>query len=157
MSLFISIPLNSAGCCCICWIVFLIICWLFKKLVKRSFVVLTGLGKHYICSIESKWWSLYQSKKTNISHFFVFSVFSCKTLMEPASCCPRNKSSGQCSTLCLCRSWLTHEESEKSILSQKIVASVFWTLEDSGKGFSGMALTSQDLERSGYCVLVPVL
>ena len=113
---------------------FLIICWLFKKLVKRSFVVLTGLGKHYICPIESKWWSLYQSKKTNISHFFVFSVFSCKTLMEPASCCPRNKSSGQCSTLCLCRSWLTHEESEKSILSQKIQASVFWTLEDSGKG-----------------------
>ena len=73
-------------------------------------------------------------QKKEKSHFFVFSVFSCKTLMEPASCCPRNKSSGQCSTLCLCRSWLTHEESEKSILSQKIVASVFWTLEDSGKG-----------------------
>ena len=91
----------------------------------------------------------------NISHFFVFCVFGCKTLKEPASCCPRNKSSGQCSTLCLCRSWLTHEESEKLILRPKNCGRcVFWTLEDSGKGFSGMALTSQDLERSGYCVLV---
>ena len=65
-------------------------------------------------------------------HLFVFLVLVCKH-SEPASCCPRNKNSGQCSTLCLCRSLQTHEESEKSTFSPKIAGRVFLTLEGSGK------------------------
>ena len=102
-----------------------------------------------------------QTKRPNFNFppFLCVSVRSVQNIDEPASCCPKNKSSGQCSTLCLCRSSQTHEESEKLILSPKIVApaAVFSALEGSGKNFitfSCLVLASQDLERSGYCVLV---
>ena len=49
-------------------------------------------------------------------------------------------------------------ESEKLILSPKNVGALcFGPSKTLGRDFSSVALTSQDLERSGYCVLVTVL